>query len=188
MKKISIIVTSMVLLVAVAGTMQAGAQLSAGVKAGLNLASFDADFEKLKTKPGLVAGGFAAYQFNSKWSAQGEVLYSMQGTKTNYGNYDFKYINIPFTAGYKVWDELRIHTGPQIGLLLSAKTTDEGEKYDIKYLMKSSDISWVLGASYQFGEKFIADVRWVKGLTDVSNNNSDVKNTGVQLTIGYRLK
>ncbi|MCR6719619.1 MAG: hypothetical protein NVV59_04845 [Chitinophagaceae bacterium] len=50
MKKISIIVTSMVLLVAVAGTMQAGAQLSAGVKAGLNLASFDADFEKLRDK------------------------------------------------------------------------------------------------------------------------------------------
>lgn len=33
--------------------------------------------------------------------------------------------------------------------------------------------------SYQLKEKFIADLRWVKGLTDVSNNNLDVKNTVV---------
>lgn len=188
MKKISIIITSVVLLVAVIGTMQAGAQISAGVKAGVNLSNFNAEYMNLKTKPGLVAGAFVSYNFNPKWSAQGEVLYTMQGAKEPGGSYDFKYINIPLTARYNVWEGLHIHTGPQVGLLLSGKIKEDGEKYDIKDNLRSSDIGWVLGASYEWNKRFVADIRWVKGLTDISDNDSDVKNTAVQVTFGYRLK
>lgn len=187
MKKISILVTAAALLAASLFTMQASAQVSVGVKAGVGLTNFNADYDApLKTKPGLVLGGLATYFIQPKLSVQGELLLSMQGAKEGEGSYEFMYVNIPVAMRYNVWNGLHLHTGPQIGFRTSAKIKYMGEKEDIKENVKGTDVSWLLGATYELKNGFLADVRFVRGLTDISTTNSGVKNTGIQLTVGYR--
>lgn len=187
MKRISIVITSLALLVASLFTMLAQAQISAGVKAGVNFSNFTTgnDFDT-KSKTGLVIGGFADYQVIPKLVLQGELLFSQQGAKEDNGSYDFNYISIPVTARYNVWNGLHVVTGPQLGFLASAKINEDGKKTDIKDNVKGSDIAWVIGAGYELPNGFMADLRWVKGLSDISDNDVKIKNTTVQFTIGYR--
>jgi len=187
MKKISIIVTAMALLMASLFTMNASAQMSVGVKAGAGLTNFsEKEDNDLSTKTGLVIGALGTYQIQPKLSVQAELLYSMQGAKEGKGSYDFNYINLPLTVRYNVWNNLHLHTGPQLGFLASAKTNYMGNKEDVKDNVKGGDLAWLLGATYELKNGFLADLRFVKGLTDVSDNNADIKNTGIQLTVGYR--
>ncbi len=187
MKKISIIATVMALLMASLFTMSASAQFSVGVKAGAGLTKFSEDADNdLKTKTGLVIGALGTYQIQPKLSVQAELLYSMQGAKEGKGSYDFNYINLPLTVRYNVWNNLQLHTGPQLGFLTSAKTNYMGDKEDVKDNVKGGDFAWLLGATYELKNGFLADIRFVKGLSDISDNDSDIKNTGIQLTVGYR--
>lgn len=58
-----------------------------GVMAGLNFAKLGgSDIQDAKTRTGLVAGAYAAWQLAPGWSFQPELLYSMQGAK---GSDDF---------------------------------------------------------------------------------------------------
>lgn len=187
MKKISIIVTALALLMASLFTMSANAQFSVGVKAGAGFTNFSENADnELKGKTGLVIGALGTYQIQPKLSVQAELLYSMQGAKEGEGSYDFNYINVPLTVRYNVWNNLHLHTGPQLGFLASAKVNYMGGKEDVKDNLKGGDFAWLLGATYELKNGFLADLRFVKGLTDISDNNSDIKNTGIQLTIGYR--
>src|SRR5437868_4618172 len=85
----------------------ANAQVSFGIKAGLNLATFtgsDASSSNLpgKTmKAGLNIGGQVAIPVTSHFSVQPEAVYSMQGVKLDGGTYDLSYINIPVLAMYR---------------------------------------------------------------------------------------
>ncbi|HMR90804.1 MAG TPA: porin family protein [Chitinophagaceae bacterium] len=187
MTKISIAVMAIVLLAASLFTMQAQAQISYGAKAGIAITNFKADGESEKSKTGLVLGAFGRYDFSGQFAAQAELLYAQSGAKESAGSYNFSYLNVPLLARYTAWKGLYLATGPQLGFLLSAHTKENnGDKEDIKEYLKGTDISWVIGAGYELENGIGADIRFVPGLTDISDNNANIKNTAVQVTLSYK--
>ena len=108
-----------------------------GAKVGLNVATLNGDVEDAKSLIGAHLGGFVEIKINEKFSFQPELLYSMQGAKTesSYSETDFGYtyieteetklklgyLNLPLMAKYFATDKLYLEAGPQIGFLVSAK-------------------------------------------------------------------
>ena len=108
-----------------------------GAKVGLNVATLNGDVEDAKSLIGAHLGGFAEIKLSDKFAFQPELLYSMQGAKTesSYSETDFGYtyieteetklklgyLNLPLMAKYFATDKLYLEAGPQIGFLVSAK-------------------------------------------------------------------
>jgi hypothetical protein len=148
-----------------------------GIKTGGLLSNMAV--EDLKNKIGFQVGAFAEFKFN-KFAIQPELLFSMQGAKTDYdtdygevnGKYNLNYLHIPVMAKFYIVDGLCLEIGPQLGVLLSAKVKAEVEdadgSIDIKDYMNDVDFSMNFGASYQIPEiplGFYA--RYSFGLTDI---------------------
>ncbi len=188
MKKMTISVTAILLLLATLLTLQAGAQWAAGVKAGASISNFDEkSTHNLRNKTGGVIGGFAQYRFQPAVSVQGEVLFSMQGARMDNGTYDFNYVQVPVILQTRVWKALQVLTGPQLGFLVSANINEDGNKQDISDQTKSVEFSWIMGTSYEFENGFILDMRYVKGISGISIQNETISFNSIQLTVGYRL-
>lgn len=114
-------------------------ELRLGAKAGVNLASIAGDeIDDFNGRIGFHVGALVEIPINKKFSIQPELLYSMHGAAREYsvipnGGYGIKYetnlnldyINIPIMAKYYIIDGLSFETGPQFGILVSAK--EEGE-------------------------------------------------------------
>lgn len=142
MKKI-ILTTAMLFAFGISNA-QGDSGIKFGVKAGLNIANqkyseINADYDKPNTssRTGFHIGGFAEIKISEKFALQPELLFSTQGSKSDYSEkesfgggsysyssedkYNLSYLNIPIMAKYYVIEKLSIEVGPQIGFLLSAK-------------------------------------------------------------------
>jgi len=188
MKKITL---SAIALMAFAFTQ--AQDLKFGAKAGLNLANLTGDVEDTSMKPGFHVGGFVEIKFSDKLALQPELLYSLQGAKTEY-NYSFgdmmsesseskinlSYINIPVMLKFYPVEKLFLEAGPQVGFLVSAKSKDEysitmdgtttsgSEDVDVKDSFKSIDFGFNIGAGYEFTENLFANVRYNIGLSNIA--------------------
>ncbi len=188
MKKMTISITAILLLLATLLTLQAGAQWTAGLKAGASISNFDEKSEhNLRSKTGGVFGGFAQYRFQPHVSVQGEILFSMQGARMDNGSYDFNYVQVPVLLQTRVWKTLQVLTGPQLAYLISANINEDGNKEDLSDQVRSVEFSWIMGTSYEFENGFIVDMRYVKGLSDITIQDEGIRNNSIQLTLGYRL-
>lgn len=196
-----------------------------GVKGGLNLTNLKGDYpnpgegEKWDTKSsiGFHIGGFSEYKVNDKFSIQPELLISMQGNKIEflYENYNsflnenlkftitetlkLYYLNFPLMLKYKLIDKLSLEFGPQIGILLSAKSKQEFKNYydprennsrNVDLLndssrMKRFDFGLNIGATYDVTEKFFLQGRYNLGLATI-DEPLNLKNSVFQLSSGYR--
>ena len=188
MTKISTAIVAICLLAASLFTMQAQAQTSTyfGAKACIGITNFKSDGESEDSKTGLVIGGFAGYNFSDRLAAQAELIYMQAGAKEGGGSYNFNYLGIPVLARYNAWKGLYLTTGPQISFLISAHTKNSsGDKTDIKELLKGTDFAWAIGAGYEHETGIGANLRFVPGLADISENSADIKNTAFQLTLTY---
>ena len=196
-----------------------------GVKGGLNLSNLKGDYPNLsdedvkldtKSSIGFHIGGFLEYKINDKFSIQPELLISMQGNKLeltsefydSFYDENYKetftqtpklyYLNIPLMLKYKLIDKLSIEFGPQIGILLSAKSKWEykdhndpsengsinvdllndgtynflGENIQVKKGMKRFDFGLNIGASYDITEKFFLQGRYNLGLATIDENST----------------
>ncbi|HVU55251.1 MAG TPA: porin family protein [Puia sp.] len=166
-----------------------------GVKAGLGFSELmtsgspttivDGNTQTLRYFPitTFTGGGFASILLGKKWSLQPELLYSMQGAtgkpEQNYyvtatEDYRLSYLNIPVLVKYKLPMAFFVETGPQLGLLLSAKANEtlvgsvNTIHYDIKSQLKSTDLSWVLGVGYCSPFNIGMDVRYNLGLENIN--------------------
>ena len=160
-----------------------------GLKAGVNFASVNnspgADY---KSKAGLHIGGLAHIHLNKNFALQPELIFSMQGGKADN---DFKlklnYINIPMLVQYMTENGFRLQTGPQLGLLTSAKSENGNVEVNIKDNFTSADFSWVFGAGYLFPGGFGVDARYNLGISDVWDaDNAKLKNSVFQLGVFYQ--
>jgi hypothetical protein len=176
------------------------AQISAGLKAGLNLSALkgsDYNTPEQKTLMGIAIGGLVNYAINEKLSVQPELLYSQEGAQWK-GEYEQKnllnYLNIPLLVQYDNPSGFYGHTGPQIGFLLSAKmkykepnlpgtgTIGEDqpgsgvyETRDIKKVYSGTNLSWAFGAGYRHESGFGINARYNIGLSNVLGKHGDGK-------------
>jgi hypothetical protein len=189
MKKLFCLATA----VTVSVLMVTAQQTSFGIKAGVNVASANvspnADYNG---KVGLHVGGLAHIHLSEHFALQPELVFSMQGGKREDDPGDdiklkLNYINIPLLVQYMTADGFRLETGPQLGLLTSAKTEDGDVERDIKDSFSSTDFSWAFGVGYLFNSGLGVDARYNLGITDVWDASAaKIKNSVFQFGLFYQ--
>src|ERR1700756_44230 len=109
----------------------ANAQVQFGLKAGLNISSYNGTNASLlgpgkEGKPGFNGGGLVNIGLSKSFSLQPEVVFSEEGSRADVGSsaggaeFDINYINIPLLLKYAITKGLAVEAGPQAGLLASA--------------------------------------------------------------------
>ena len=171
------------------------AQVQYGLKAGANFYTFGGDEvenEDLNSKFGLHIGGLVNFSVSEKFKVQPELVFSIQGSKQTDGtdelNWNFNYLNIPIMAQFYVSNVFFLETGPQIGFNLKAEIKDEesGTTFDLDDEIKSTDISWGLGAGYKTASGFGFGARYNLGLSSIAEESDvDIKNRGFQVGVFY---
>jgi len=90
-----------------------------------------------------------------------------------------------------ILDGLRLQTGPQLGLLLSARIKSENNTTsDIKDKYSTADFAWIFGAGYLFPSGFGFDARYNLGISNINvvgdYNRNKLQNRVFQLGIFYQ--
>lgn len=166
-----------------------------GIKGGLNAYTFsDANKTNYGARIGFHAGVLAHIHLADQFGLQPEVIFSTQGAKytgsTNTTTFSLNYVNVPVLFQYMFDMGFRIQAGPQLGVLLSAKSETSGIKSDIKNNFKPIDFGVALGASYvHVPTGFGVDARVNLGLTQISSisTNPNTWNRGLQVGVFYLL-
>ena len=166
--------------------------VSFGAKAGVNFASLTGDdVDDLDGRTSFHIGAVAEISISEKFSVQPELIYSAQGAKESFEGEDFElnvdYLNIPVLAKYYVAKGFSLEAGPQVGLLLSAKIKAGGEEEDFKDEVKGIDFGANLGLGYKLDNGLNFSAKYIVGLANISedSDDSDVKNSVVQVSVGY---
>jgi hypothetical protein len=181
----------LLLVCAIAITTLTHAQVRFGFKGGANLANVTGDAEGLKMKIGFNAGAVAKISVSESFSIQPELVYSNQGATMEEGDVKIhlNYINIPVMFQYNVSGFI-LETGPQVGILSSAKAKADGESVDMKDFFKGIDFAWGVGVGYQMpGSGLGISARYNIGLAKINESEGDekAKNSVIQLGFHYLL-
>jgi len=193
------------LLVTVGLPAAAQAQVSGGVRAGVNLTNFSVDPEPLpdfETLTGFTAGAFVTVPVNGVFSFQPEVVYSRQGTKLTAagmtGRMKLDYIQMPLLARVRTGTHspLAILVGPSLGFRTQVSLTGPGIPAEategLDEAFKTFDFGLAAGAELGAGP-FVLDARYTWGLTNIvkdaflgEESSGTAKNRVLSLTAGLR--
>lgn len=170
--------------------MAQNAQL--GIKGGLNISnlSYDNDYDA-ESRVGAHVGLLAHIHMGGPLALQPEVVYSMQGAEWGNRDLEYNYLNVPFLIQYMFPQGLRLETGPQVGVLLSAEEEDNaGFDVDVENSMKKTDLAWALGLGYMSTSGLGIDVRYNIGLTEIykPRRPDDVYNRVWQIGLFYQFR
>jgi hypothetical protein len=166
--------------------------VSIGIKGGVNLYNIHNDNNiKYDSKVGYNFGLLGHIHLNKSFAIQPELVYSAQGAKymanNTTTNYNLSYINMPVLVQYMFDNGLRLQAGPQVGLLIAAKSKTGSTTIDTKEDFKPIDFALSIGAGYIFPPIGLGiDVRYNHGLSNI-NDIGDVTSTnrGLQLGLFY---
>jgi len=158
------------------------AQAQWGIKGGLNFANLKGDSDgNLNVLTQFHIGAVYEISVIDPFSIQPELLYSVQGAKVKgtYGD-DIKlnYFSVPVMAKIYLTDGFNIHGGPQFGMLLS-----ESDSFS-PYNSKTFDFGFAGGLEFFVTDGLFIQGRYYGGTNKISGN-TDLKNTTVQLSLGY---
>lgn len=189
MKKLLLAVVALTVM-----TSSAFAQLSGGIRAGLNFSNqniksqdFDLD-ESGDMKAGLLLGLYLVGNLSENIAIQPELVYSSMGANDPDGDLKLNYISIPVLLRYNINDMINVHLGPQFGILASA----EIDGVDAKEFYNGLDLGAALGVGLDFG-KLNAGARYYFSLGNAADPDAigiddwKAKNSAIQLYLGYRL-
>jgi len=197
MKKRIVLLSSILLFGLVSALAQA--QLSIGLKGGLNFAKLDFDqsvADNYDSRTGYHAGLFTLVKIGPI-GIQPEVIFSKQGTKytINSNDYEanFDYINVPLILKFYLPLKLNLQAGPQFGFLSAAEIKDAAGSTDVKdFFENNSDISVAVGLGWDLPFGLTVDARYNIGVSDIEfepspSNPVTFKNKVIQLSVGYKL-
>jgi opacity protein-like surface antigen len=161
-----------------------------GAKGAVNFATITGQ-DGAKNKVGFAIGGFAEIKVSDKFAVQPELMYSIQGAKSEGGSLELNYINIPVMGKFMVTEEISLQAGPQLGILMSATAkSDAGGSNDFKDQTKGIDFGLNFGAGYNIGEDMMIDLRYNLGLSQIekelASGQTASKNAVIQLGFGYK--
>ncbi|MBD0823035.1 porin family protein [Aestuariibaculum marinum] len=170
-----------------------------GVKAGTSISSFKGDSDsEFSSRASFLVGAMIESKISERLFLHPEFVLSSQGAKYKHDSIDeeyrLSYINIPILIGFQVSERICFVTGPQLGVLLSAKGESEGQlDQDIKSFFNDTDLSLSAGLSYKFLSGLNLSVRYNLGLKNIVNSNLDsfrgeLKNRVFQVALGYYFK
>ena len=163
-----------------------------GIKGGLNITNLNDDNgTTYDSKIGFNVGLLGHIHLAPQLALQPELLYSLQGAKYTVSNLETNinlgYLNIPLNVQYMFDNGFRLQAGPQIGLLMNAKSETNNVKTDIKDNLKTVDFGVTAGLGYVHpASGFGVDARYNLGLSDISESDaSKLTNRGFQIGVFY---
>jgi hypothetical protein len=173
----------------------ASAQTTFGIKAGASLTSASGDnTSNTKSIVGFVGGLAANFGFSDLISLQPELLYSMKGAKEEAGGLKvtdrLNYLDVPVLLKVNA-DGLFFEAGPQVGFLLSRKTTYEGANVADRTStdgLRKVDLGYAVGLGYQLESGPSIGIRYNGGILDVNDpsvSGDKQRNSAFQLQLGY---
>lgn len=148
--------------------------LDLGFKLGFNFANVTG-IEDFNQRTGLSAGLFAGAKLGDKIGLQIDALYSQQGAEVGatysdiVQDFNLDYISIPVVVKYYLTDNLNIHAGPQMGILLNDQTSVVGQVFDN---IEADTVDWLgtLGIGLDLPLGLRAEARYSFGLTRVNGS------------------
>lgn len=165
------------------------AEVSLGLKAGVNLSKLNTDnVTDASNITAFHGGAFALFKF-TKIGIQPELLFSQQGSSIDdvslgAGDLKMSYMTIPVMLKFYLAAGFNIQAGPQFGFLNSA----EFEGTDIKDAFKSSDVSANVGVAWDAPFGLVLDARYNIGLSDINDGGGDEITSSVfQFSVGYKI-
>lgn len=165
-----------------------------GIKGGVNVANVEMqNGVDLDYKAGMHIGGLAHIHLSRKFALQPELMYSNQGAERIVGNTEYKtklhYVNVPVLLQFMTGSGFRLQTGPQVGVLLSAKSKVNDTETDVDDNYKTPDFSWSFGASYVTMKGFGVDARYNHGISDINDaTGNKYKNRVFQFGLFYQFR
>jgi hypothetical protein len=182
----------------------ARAQVSLGFKGGLNIGRF--------LGPGVIRGAssltggnvgiFENVEVSRITIVQIQESISWEGENFNNpltnGSFKFTYFNLPIIIQQKIYAGLFAETGPQIGLLLSAKQTittgDPNQPSgpitsDYSNSVKSLNFGWDFGFGYEFLKLLSLEFRYNLGISNLGSkpNESKYRNSVLSFNLSFKL-
>ena len=148
--------------------------LDFGVKLGFNFANVSG-IEDFEQRTGLSAGLFAGARLGDKLGFQIDALYSQQGAEVGdtysdiVQDFNLDYISIPVVVKYYITENLNIHAGPQMGILLNDETSVLSQTFDA---IETDTVDWLgtLGIGLDLPLGLRAEARYSFGLTRVNGS------------------
>ena len=176
----------------------AHAQIQFGVKGGVNFATqTGSDAGDSKTLTNVNAGAFLGLGIAPHLRLQPELVYSGQGASYDVSNgtekFHANYLNIPVLLKYTWPVGPYVETGPQLGFLLSAHESINGNSTNDKNFYNTTDFAWVFGVGFKIPRSPVGiDLRYNVGIANVEDRNTtgsngSVRNNVLQLGITYVL-
>lgn len=179
-------------------TCYAGAQVSAGVKGGLNISDvvinnlIDPDAESgYDLKAGFHAGIFAVADVGTRTSLAAELQYSNKGVRA-VTNISLHYVVLPVLVRYAVADKLVAEAGPELGYLVAARSKygNVGNIWNNKIdLGLDMGLQYCIFSNMTVGLRFNAGISSVIEDTPPSTQGEKIRyqNRVLQLSLGYKL-
>jgi opacity protein-like surface antigen len=174
MKNLAMVVTGLVL--ALISGIVAQAQVSLGVKAGVNINSSqlkEPAFDYKSSSVGFNAGLLAEVNISHKWYIRPELLYAQKGwnetsmtVPTFYRKMELHYVTLPVLAAFRVIPKLSVMAGPEIGYLLKT-TTSPQTSISLGDIYNKWDLGIALGAAFQLTSQLGLEARYIYGLSPI---------------------
>ena len=165
-----------------------------GIKGGINVANIDVQHgSDPGSRVGIHLGGLAHIHLSEHFALQPELMYSSQGAErsTNNANYKTKlhYVNLPVLLQFMTGSGFRLQTGPQLGVLMSAKYKVNDTETDIDDSYKTPDFAWTFGASYVTRKGLGFDARYNHGISNINDApGNKYKNRVFQFGLFYQFR
>lgn len=167
----------LLLLIITSGTTQAQ---SFGIKGGMNFSNLTGDdANDFKGLTSFHVGVLKEFVILKNLSFQPELLFSTQGVEVDEDdNYKLNYFTLPLLVKIYLNDSFSLHAGPQLGLLV-------GETKNVVPIKgKTFEYGIAGGVEYTITGGLFIQGRYIRGTSKI-NDDTDLKNSVVQLSLGY---
>jgi hypothetical protein len=165
------------------------AQLSYGLTAGINLASYKESALGISVtssnRTSFILGGFIDYELQEGFSILSGLQLAGMGGSYSGEVFKLNYLQLPVLAKYNVTDNIYVNAGTQLGILVSAKV---GE-IDVKTDFIATDLHLVGGGGIDITDNIGAQIRYGFSLGNVAAEAaSGVTSKNRFLSIGLNYK
>lgn len=142
---------------------------------GVNLSQIDGDRLNGFNKVGFNVGARVGVNFSERWQLSTEMLFSQQGADRTpgddissvYDNIKLNFVEVPVMMNFKDWKILASAGLSYNRLINSTVISDTGEDISELEIYNPNIVAIVLGATYQFSEKWGLNIRWSRHLNSL---------------------